>query len=111
MKTIKPFYLDLDENEIRAIQSEMGEILRRGELILGTHTAAFESEFAKYTGSRYAVAFNTATSALEVLMTLKGARGKRVAVPSNTNFASVVAIIRAGGQPVYMDMTSEYFAP
>lgn len=108
---IKPFYLDLDEGEIETIQTEMGEILRRGELILGRHTAAFEDEFARYCGSRHAVTLNTATSALEVLLTLKGARGKRVAVPSNTNFASVAAIIRAGGEPVYMDMTAACFAP
>lgn len=111
MNPIKPFYLDLDDAEIEAIQAEMANILRRGELILGRHTAAFEAEFAKYAGCRHAVTLNTATSALEVLCVLKGARGKRVAVPSNTNFASVAAIIRAGGEPVYMDMTAEYFAP
>lgn len=111
MIPIKPFYLDLNEGEIEAIQKEMGEILRRGELILGRHTAAFEAEFAKYTGCKHAVTLNTATSALEVLCVLKGARGQKVAVPSNTNFASVAAIIRAGGKPVFMDMTAEYFAP
>ena len=44
-------------------------------------------------------------------MQMKGVRGRKVAVPSNTNFASVMAILKAGGQPVYMDMTKEYFAP
>lgn len=111
MNPIKPFFLDLDEGEIQAIQTEMGNILRRGELILGRHTAAFEAEFAKYAGCKHAATLNTATSALEVLCVLKGARGKRVAVPSNTNFASVEAIIRAGAEPVYMEMTAEYFAP
>jgi perosamine synthetase len=111
LKPIKPFYLDLNENEIQAIQTEMGTILRSGQLILGKHTEAFETEFAKYAGCKHAVAYNTATSALEVLCVLRGAKGKRVAVPSNTNFASVEAIIRAGGQPVYMDMNAETFAP
>lgn len=111
MHPIKPFFLDLDESEIEAIQAEMGNILRSGQLILGKHTEAFEAKFAKYVGSKYAVTFNTATSALEVLSVLKGARGKKVAVPSNTNFASVAAIIRAGGEPVYMDMTADHFAP
>ncbi len=111
MNQIKPFYLDLTENEITDIQREMGSILRSGQLILGKHTEAFETEFAKYVGCKHAVTLNTATSALEVLCVLKGARGKKVAVPSNTNFASVAAIIRAGGEPVYMDMTAEYFAP
>jgi perosamine synthetase len=109
--SLTPFFLDLDEREIEAIQVEMGNILRRGELILGRHTAAFEAEFAKYAGCKHAITLNTATSALEVLLVLKGARGKNVAVPSNTNFASVAAIIRAGAIPVYIDMIAESFAP
>lgn len=110
-KPLKPFFLDLDAPEIAAIQEEMGNILRSGQLILGKHTLAFEQAFARYAGTAHAVSYNTATSALEVLCVLNGARGKKVAVPSNTNFASVEAIIRAGGTPVYMDMTSASFAP
>ncbi|WKW51473.1 DegT/DnrJ/EryC1/StrS family aminotransferase [Rhodomicrobium lacus] len=111
MSQIKPFFLDLDDSEIGGIQAEMGNILRSGQLILSKHTEAFEAEFASYVGTRHAVTYNTATSALEVLCVLKGARGKRVAVPSNTNFASVEVIVRAGGQPVFMDMTPEFYAP
>lgn len=111
MKQLKPFFLDLTENEIASVQKEMGEILHTGQLILGKHTEAFEAEFANYVGCKHAVTLNTATSALEVLCVLKGAKGKKVAVPSNTNFASVAAIIRAGGIPIFMDMTPEYFAP
>jgi len=108
---IKPFYLDLTESEIQDIQEKLGEILRGGTLILGKHTAAFESEYARYTGTRYAVSLNTCTSALEILLVLNGARGKTIGVPTNTNFATVAAIIRAGGHPVFMDMTPEYFVP
>lgn len=111
MKSLKPFFLDLTEEEINLIQAEMGNVLRSGQLILGKHTDTFESEFAKYVGCKHAITLNTATSALEVLCTLNGAAGKRVAVPSNTNFASVAAILRAGGTPVYMEMTADYFAP
>ncbi len=108
---IKPFYLDLCEEEIQDIQNVFGDILRSGQLILAKYTEQFEREFAAYVGCQYAVSMNTATSVLEVLCTLKGASGKKVAVASNTNFASVAAIIRAGGQPVFMDMTEEYFVP
>lgn len=108
---IKPFYLDLSEEEIQDIQNAFGGILRSGQLILAKYTEQFEREFAAYVGCQYAVTMNTATSVLEVLCTLKGTRGKKVAVASNTNFASVAAIIRAGGQPVFMDMTEEHFVP
>ncbi|MFH1242193.1 MAG: DegT/DnrJ/EryC1/StrS family aminotransferase [Pseudomonadota bacterium] len=108
---IKPFYLDLTEIEIQNIQDKLGEILRGGTLILGKYTQTFENEFAKYIGTKYAVSLNTCTSALEVLLVLNGARGKKVAVPTNTNFATVAAIIRAGGLPIYMDMTNDHFVP
>jgi perosamine synthetase len=110
-RTIKPFFLDLTEEEIEEVQREFGEILRRGELILGRHTDAFEKEFATYVGTKYAAAVSTGTAALEILLALKGASGKRIAVPSNTNFATVVAIIRTGGTPVFMEMTPDYFVP
>jgi len=108
---IKPFYLDLTEIEISDIQIKLGEILRSGTLILGKYTEEFESEFAKYIGTKYAVSLNSCTSALETLLIMKGANKKKIAVPTNTNFATVIAIIRAGGTPVYMDMTREYFVP
>jgi dTDP-4-amino-4,6-dideoxygalactose transaminase len=110
-RPIRPFFLDLTEEEIQLLCARFGEILRSGQLILGKYTEEFERAFAEYVGAKHAVSLNTATSALEVLCVLRGAKGKRVAVPSNTNFASVEAILRAGANPVFMDMTAEYFVP
>jgi perosamine synthetase len=106
---IKPFYLDLTEEEIDDIQSKTGEILRSGNLILGQYTKEFENKFASYIGTKYAVALNTCTSTLELLCVMKEVQGKKVAVQTNTNFATVAAIIRAGGKPVFMDMDKDYF--
>ena len=111
MKELKPFFLDFTEEEINDTQEKMGEILRSGQLILGKYTEEFESSYANYVGSKHAVSLNSATSALEVLCLLKDVSGKKIAVPSNTNFASIIAILKAGGQPVYMEMTQEFFAP
>ena len=108
---ISPFNLNLSDAEISGLQQNLGDILRSGMLILGPHTKRFEAEYADYVGTTHAVAVNSGTSALEILLTAAGTNGKRVAVASNTNFASVAAIIRAGGTPVYMDMTAEYFVP
>ncbi len=108
---IKPFFLDLTEGEREDIARVFRNILTSGQLILGAYTKEFEAEFARYIGKRHGVALNTGTSALEILLMANGAAGKKVAVQSNTNFASLVTIIRAGATPVYMDMTAEYFAP
>ncbi|MEZ5196398.1 MAG: DegT/DnrJ/EryC1/StrS family aminotransferase [Bacteroidales bacterium] len=108
---IKPFFLDLSSQEIVDIQSKVGEILKSGQLILGKYTEKFEQEFAKYIGSEYAVSLNSGTSALEVLLMLHNAQGKAIAVQTNTNFASVAAIIKSGGTPIFMDMDKNYFCP
>lgn len=108
---VNPFYLDLTESEISDIQNAVGEILRSGSLILGKYTEQFEHEFAGYVGTRHAVSLNSGTSALQVLLARKEAKGRKVAVPTNTNFACVAAILHSGGQPVYMDMTVDYFVP
>jgi perosamine synthetase len=111
MSTIKPFFLDLTQSEIDNITSTFGDILSSGQLILGKYTKQFEDEFASYIGTKYAVSMNSGTSALEALLIHHKAKGKKVAVPTNTNFASVAAIIHTGGVPVYMDMTKEHFVP
>ncbi|MFQ5650695.1 MAG: DegT/DnrJ/EryC1/StrS family aminotransferase [bacterium] len=108
---VSPFYLDFTESEIADIQAKTGEILRSGDLILGKYTEQFEQEFARYIGADYAVSLNSGTSALQVLLTLKGARGHKVAVPTNSNFACVAAILHSGATPVYLDMSAETFMP
>ena len=106
---IKPFYLDLTEDEIEDIKIKTGQILRDGNLILGPYTKEFENKFSEYIGTKYAISLNSCTSALEVLFELNGARGKKVAVQTNTNFATVAAILRVGATPVFMDMDPDYF--
>ncbi len=108
---VKPFFLDLTEDEIAELQSCLAEILLSGNLILGHFTEQFEDEFARYVGCRYAISLNSGTSALETLLRIHGAQGKQVGVPTNTNFATPAAIIRAGGNPVFLDMTPETFMP
>ena len=65
---ISPFYLDLTDAEISGLQQNLGDILRDGTLILGPHTKRFEAEFADYVGTSHAVALNSGTSALEILL-------------------------------------------
>lgn len=111
MRTIKPFHLDLTEAEIERYMQESGRILRSGTLILGEYTARFEQAFARYVGAQHAISVNSGSAALEFLLRLKDVQGKGVLVPTNTNFATVAAILRAGGQVRYLDMDRATFAP
>jgi len=108
---IKPFFFDLTEPEIEEFQEGAAKILKSGTLILGDYTERFEQEFADYIGCRHAISVNSGSTALEFLNRIKGISGKHVLVPTNTNFATVAAIPRAGGIVQYLDMDPKTFAP
>src|SRR5256712_5650593 len=111
MVEIKPFYFDLNAEEIGEFQEGAAKILRSGTLILGEYTTQFEKAFAAFIGTKHAVAVNSGSTALEILLRLEQVSGKVVLVPTNTNFATVAAIIRAGGHVRYLDMDQKTFAP
>lgn len=108
---IKPFYFDITDDEIQEFLSQSEQILRSGKLILGKHTQEFERAFAEYVGSKYAIAVNSGSSGLEILLRLKKVEGTTVLVPTNTNFATVASVIRVGGKVQYLDMDEQTFAP
>ena len=96
-----PFHLpDLGEEEIASV----GETLRSGWLTTGPRTAAFESAFAQYVGSRYAVAVNSCTAALQVALAAVGiGTGDEVIVPTMTFAATAEVVIHLGARPVLVD--------
>ena len=108
---IRPFHLDLDEEAIGHFTEEAAKVLRSGRLVLGEHTARFEAAFARFVGARYAIAVSSGSFALETLLRLHQVRGKTVLVPTNTNFATVASVLRAGGEVEYLDMDVRTFAP
>src|SRR5262245_60538616 len=111
MLPIKPFTFDITDEEIEEFTRGTAKILRSGVLILGEYTSLFEQVFAEFIGVRHAIAVNSGTSALEILLRLKGVTDKTVLVPTNTNFATVAAVLGAGGRVRYLDMDPTTFAP
>jgi len=109
--TIKPFFFDLTEAEIAEFQEGAARILRSGTLILGDYTALFETKFADFIRSKHAISVNSGSTALEFLCRVKRVAGKRVLVPTNTNFATVAAVPRAGGVVEFLDMDPKTFTP
>ena len=111
MLQVKPFFYDITDEEIAYFQERAAEVLRSGRLILGEYTKQFENRFAEYIGVKHAVSVNSGSSALEFLLRLKQAEGKTILVPTNTNFATVAAVMRVGGRVQYLDMDADTFAP
>src|SRR5919108_4173178 len=111
MLPIKPFAFDMTDEDIEAFTREAAKILRSGILILGEYSRRFEQAFAEFIGVTHAIAVNSGTSALEILLRLRDVTDKTVLVPTNTNFATAAAVLRAGGQVCYLDMDWSTFAP
>lgn len=98
-------------------ETDRAEILRRieeclvsGQLTLGKYGRELEERFAAYVGTRYAVAVNSGTSALEIALRALGVEGKEVLVPTNTFFATAAAVLHAGGRVRFVDCDPETFS-
>lgn len=92
------------------IAERIQEVLASGQLTLGRYGAEFEQKFALFCGMQHAVAVNSGTSSLEIILRSLEVEGKDVLVPTNTFFATAAAVIHAGARPVLVDMDPESFS-
>jgi dTDP-4-amino-4,6-dideoxygalactose transaminase len=70
----------------------------------GKYVETFEKEFAAYCGTRYCVALNNGTSALQLAMIALGiTQGDEVIVPANTFIATAWGVSYTGATPVFVD--------
>jgi dTDP-4-amino-4,6-dideoxygalactose transaminase len=91
------------------IADRIQEVLATGQLTLGKYGRQFEEQFADFCGRRHAIAVNSGTSSLEIILRTLGVEGKDVLVPTNTFFATAAAVVHAGGRPIFVDMDPESF--
>ena len=81
------------------------EILKSGWIGQGPVVDEFEKAFAKYTGAKYAVMTNSATSALNLAVEVSGVGpGDEVLTISMTFISTNHAILEAGATPVFVDI-------
>ena len=80
---------------------------RSGWLSMGPRTEQLEAAFARYTGSRHALAVANGTAALHLVCAAAGlGPGDDVIVPSLTFVATVNAIAYTGARPVFAEIAS-----
>ncbi len=80
--------------------------LATGWIANGPEVSAFESDFARHLGARFAVAVSSGTTALELaLEVLRLPRSSCVLVSTLSSFAVIQAIVRAGHRPVLVDVS------
>ena len=84
-------------------------VLATTAFIGGPDVAAFEEEFAAFTGRAHCIGVANGTDALELALRAVGiGPGDGVAVPANTFIASVEAIWRVGATPVLVEVDEEH---
>src|SRR6266571_3620476 len=107
---VPPASISFSNEDISNITEEISECLRTGALTLGQNGRQFEEEFAALCRVPYAVAVNSGTSALEIILRAIGVQNREVIVPTNTFFATAAAVIHAGGRVRFADCEPGSFA-
>ncbi len=101
---IKLFHPHIPEE----FNAKVEEILKSGWIGQGPMVDEFEKAFAKYTGAKYAVMTNSATSALNLAVEVSGVGpGDEVLTTSMTFISTNHAILNAGATPVFVDIDPE----
>jgi dTDP-4-amino-4,6-dideoxygalactose transaminase len=81
------------------------ETLASTQFVLGKEVAAFEEEFAAYSGGRFGIGVNSGTSALHLALLAAGVGpGDEVITVSCTFVATVAAVDYTGARPVFVDV-------
>lgn len=95
----------IGKEEIKAVT----EVLKSGMIAQGPKVAEFEEKFAKFIGTKYAVATTSGTTALEVALRAHGiGEGDEVITTPFTFIASSNSILYVGAKPVFVDIDETY---
>ncbi len=74
----------------------------------GTFVERFESDFAEFCGTNYAIGLNNGTSALHLgLLSVGIGHGDEVIIPANTFIATAWGVSYCGAKPVFVDCDPE----
>lgn len=101
-------FVDL-KSQLRTVQYEvdlaMSEVLESGQFIGGPVVERFESEFAKYCGTKCCITVGSGTDALSlVLKALDIGPGDEVITTPHTFIATVASIVQTGASVVFADI-------
>ena len=89
-------------------KNEVVDALDSGWVTLGPRTHQFEEDFAKYVGSRYAVAMSSCTAGLFLSLLASGiSKGDEVITTILTFAATANPIVQLGGVPIFVDVMED----
>lgn len=93
------------KNLKKKIDPAMLRVIEKGAFILGEELSIFETEFAKYLGSKYCFGVSSGSTALDLVLKAIGIKdGDEVICPALTFTATAEAIVHLGATPVFVDI-------
>lgn len=93
------------------VERNLQRVFDSGKFSHGAQVAEWEEALAARTGARYAIAVNSGTDALVLLLRACGLRpGDEVLVPAYSFFATASSVALAGGVPRFVDIDPETYA-
>lgn len=96
----------VEKEEIKAVN----EVLKSGMLAQGPKVAELEEKWAKYCGTRYALAVNSGTAAIHAALFAAGVgEGDEVITTPFSFIATINPILMLGAEPVLVDIDEETF--
>jgi perosamine synthetase len=85
------------------------DVIKSGMLAQGAKVKEFEEKFAKFIGTKYAVAVNNGTSALHSAYLACGIKEGDEVITTPFTFAATINMIKAcGAVPVYVDIKDDF---
>ena len=108
---IPPVKVYFPEEDRMEILRRIDECLSTGMVAQGKNVKEFEDEFAKYVGTKHAIAVSSGGAAIEIAMRILNVGGKEVLVPTNTFLATASGVILAGGKVRLVDIEPDTFSP
>lgn len=90
------------------VQSAIKNVIEKTDFILGEELKKFESEFAEYCQTQFAVGVDSGTGALELALLALGVKpGDEVIVPTFTFYATASSVAAVGARPVFVDVEED----
>lgn len=102
------FKIYWDEDNIKAVT----DVIKRGSYwATGPEIEKFEELISDYVGNKYAVVFNSGTSALHaILLAIDIKKGDEVIVPSLSFISTSNSVIFTGAKPIFADIENKTFS-
>jgi len=86
------------------------EVLRSGMVSQGKKVKQFEEDFARYTGTKEAIAVSSGTAALHLSLLASGIKeGDEVITTPFSFFSTASTVLMCGAQPVFVDIEQDTF--